>query len=64
MYTLAGSPGQVVMGEDSKSWVRIPAPYTAWTFFHMPMCVWKDENKWIEAGVGTLFKLNVHKQVQ
>ena len=45
------SPGLVVMGGDS--WVRIPAPYTGWTFFHtVRICckkfvvVWKDENKW------------------
>ena len=33
-------------------WVRIPAPYTVWTFFtylfveKFVICVWKDENKW------------------
>ena len=33
---LGGSPGPVVMGGDScnkRAWVRIPAPYTGWTFF-------------------------------
>ena len=27
----------VIMGGDScsKGWVRIPAPYTGWTFFHI-----------------------------
>ena len=30
---LGGSPGLVVMGDDSfkRLWVRIPAPYTGWT---------------------------------
>ena len=31
-----GTPGLVVMGEDLclRSWVRISALYTGWTFFH------------------------------
>ena len=31
---LGGSPGLVVMGDDSfkRLWVRIPAPYTGWTW--------------------------------
>ena len=33
-----GSPGLVVIGGlFQRSWVRIPAPYTGWTFFHMHM---------------------------
>ena len=40
-----------------RSWVRIPAPYTGWTFFTFICCkivmfVWKDENKQKEAGFG------------
>ena len=40
------------------SWVRIPAPYTGWTFFtylfvlKFVMCVWKGENKWKRGRVG------------
>ena len=30
-----GIPGLVVMGRGS---VLIPAPYTGWTFFHIPIC--------------------------
>ena len=43
-----------------RSWVRIPAPYTRWTFFTFICCenfnvCWKDENKQKEAGVGQFF---------
>ena len=39
---LGGSPGLVVMGGDlysERSWVRIPAPYTGWTFFTWVCCI-------------------------
>ena len=42
-----------------RSWVWIPTQYTGWTIFHIPIwctkCVWKNENKWKEAGVGPFF---------
>ena len=44
-----------------RSWVRIPAPYTGWTFFShvfvvkIVMFVRKDENKRKEAGDGPFF---------
>ena len=42
-------------------WVRIPAPYTGWTFFHLfvviiVMFVWKDEKHEKEAEDGPLKK--------
>ena len=45
------------------SWVRIPAPYTGWTYFHIPICCkicnvffkrWKINEK--EAGVVPFLK--------
>ena len=40
---MGGCPGLLVMGGDSRSsrsrsWVRITAQYTGWTFFHRPIC--------------------------
>ena len=43
---------------SQRSWVRIPVPYTGWTFFHIYLlqnlkCLLeKTENKQKEAGVG------------
>ena len=44
-------------------WVRFPATYTGWTFFHIylfvvkfVMCVWNDENKWKRGCGWPLFK--------
>ena len=48
MYLFGGSPGLVVVGGDSCSKVRIPAPYTGWTFFtdlfvvKFVMCVFEE----------------------
>ena len=45
-----------------RSWVRIPAPYTGWTFFNLyffvkiVMFVWKDENKRKRGRALPLFK--------
>ena len=64
---MGGSPGLVVMGTGKRltfqrSWVRIPAKYTGWTFFTYNCCKncndcfkrLKINNK--EAGVGPFFK--------
>ena len=46
-------------------WVWIPAPYTGWTFFHIPICcklcnvcLKKTKIKEKEAGVGPFFQKN------
>ena len=55
---MGGYPGLLVMGGDSRSsrsrsWVRITAQYTGWTFFHRPICCkicnvsLKRQKKWI-----------------
>ena len=62
---LGGSPGLVVLRGDSciqRSWVQIPALYTGWIFFHIPICckicnvfeITKINEK--EAGVGPILK--------
>ena len=43
-----------------RSWVRIPAPHTRWTFSHLfvvkvLMFVWKDKNKWKRSREWTIF---------
>ena len=48
-----------------RSWVRIPAPYTGWTFFLIDLMrklfVWKDENK-RKRGLGwPIFKKDIFK---
>ena len=43
------SSGNMRRLKIQRLWVRIPAPYTGWTFFtyvFVVMCFWKDENKW------------------
>ena len=46
-----------------RSWVRIPAPYTGWTFFtyicckNCNVCLKRPKNKQKEAGVGPFLKI-------
>ena len=44
-----------------RSWVRIPAPYTGWTFGHLfvvkIVCLKRPKINEKEAGVGPFFKL-------